>query len=132
MPLEVIAGETPDISKYLDSEFYDWVTFRGNAGLGEVELGRWLGIAHRVGCLMSYWIFPASGIPISASTVQHLTNDERSTDKTKRLMNEFEHKVKAVFETQTADITNRLHNVEASKIIDHEDKTPSSLMRPPE
>ncbi len=26
-PLEIITGETPDISEYLDFEFYDWVTF---------------------------------------------------------------------------------------------------------
>ena len=50
-PLEIITGETPDISEYLDFEFYDWVTFRSNAGLGEVQLGRWLGVSHRVGRL---------------------------------------------------------------------------------
>ena len=33
-PLEYITGETPDISEYLDFIFYDWVTYRANAGLG--------------------------------------------------------------------------------------------------
>ena len=32
--LEIIAGETPDISEYLDFGFYDWVTNQNNAGLG--------------------------------------------------------------------------------------------------
>ena len=33
-PLEVITGETPDISEYLDFSFYDWVLYRSNAGMG--------------------------------------------------------------------------------------------------
>ena len=33
-PLEYITGETPNISEYLDFTFYDWVTYRANAGLG--------------------------------------------------------------------------------------------------
>jgi hypothetical protein len=57
-PLEIITGDTPDISEYTDFGFYNWVTFRSNDGLSEVELGRWLGVPHRVGRLMSYWIWP--------------------------------------------------------------------------
>ena len=34
--------------------FYDWVTYTANAGLGELLLGRWLGVSHKVGKLMSY------------------------------------------------------------------------------
>ena len=45
-PLEVITGVTPDITKYLDFGFYDWVSFRTNASLGPEELGRWLGVSH--------------------------------------------------------------------------------------
>ena len=33
MPLEIITGITPDISKYLDFSFYDWIIFRAEAGL---------------------------------------------------------------------------------------------------
>jgi hypothetical protein len=56
-PLEIITGETPDISEYVDFEFYDWVSFCSNAGLlGVVQFGRWLGVSHRVGRLMSFWI----------------------------------------------------------------------------
>ena len=38
-PIEIIAGETPDITEYLDFTFYDWVTFKINAGVGHPELG---------------------------------------------------------------------------------------------
>ena len=64
-PIEMLTGETPDISEYLDFGFYDRVVFKQNAGLGEAKLGRWLGVSHKVGQLMSYWILPVSGIPIS-------------------------------------------------------------------
>ena len=80
-PLEMITGETPDISEYLDFGFYDWVVFRQNAGIGKSEIGIWLGVSHKVGQLMSYWILPISGIPISCVTVQRLTNLEQQTDE---------------------------------------------------
>jgi hypothetical protein len=69
-PLEIVTGETPDISEYLDFEFYNWILHQSNTGLGEVEVGRWLGVSHRVDQLMSYWVLPESGIPISGTTVQ--------------------------------------------------------------
>ena len=32
-PLELVTGETPDISEYLDFSFYDWIWYRDNPGL---------------------------------------------------------------------------------------------------
>ena len=89
VPLEIITGDTPELSEYMDFGFYDWVTFRNNAGMGEAELGRWLGVSHRVGQLMSYWILPVSGIPVSATTVQRVTNLERQTEEFKSKMRNF-------------------------------------------
>ena len=98
------------------------MTFRSNAGLGEVQLGRWLGVSHRVGRMMSYWILPESAIPVSATTVQRLTNDEQSTDEMKQQMSEYEAKVRSAFEAKTADIANALRDVDSSKIIDHKNE----------
>ena len=53
-PLEQITRDTVDISKYLDFDFYDWCWYHKNAGLGPTKLGRWVGVAHKVGGLMSY------------------------------------------------------------------------------
>ena len=103
-PLEINTGDTPNMPEYLDFEFYDWVLYRTNAGLGEVELGRWLGVSHRVGRLMSYWILPASGISVSVTTVQRLTNDERSTDEMKQRMSQYDDKLKSLFDAETADL----------------------------
>ena len=81
-PLEALTGETPDISKYLDFGFYDRVRFKEDSGLGEIKLGRFLGVSHSVGSLMSYWVLPASGIPITRTTVQRVTNLESRGDST--------------------------------------------------
>ena len=51
-PVEIITGETPDISEYTDFGIYNWVTYRTNAGMGPVSLGRWFGVSHKVGQLM--------------------------------------------------------------------------------
>ena len=53
-PLEALTGETPEISQYLDFSFYDRVWFKEDAGLGETKLGRFLGVSHYIGFLMSY------------------------------------------------------------------------------
>ena len=49
-------GETPDVYEFLDSGFYDWVTYQNNAELGLTKVGRCLGVSHRVGQLVSYLI----------------------------------------------------------------------------
>ena len=37
--------------------------------------GRWLGVAHRVGQALCYWILPVSGVPIARSMVQPISKD---------------------------------------------------------
>jgi Reverse transcriptase (RNA-dependent DNA polymerase) len=80
-PLEKITGESVDITEYLDFGFYDWVWFKENAGLGETKIGRWLGVSHRIGPLMSYWILTREGQILSRTTVQRVTNLELKTDE---------------------------------------------------
>jgi hypothetical protein len=60
-PLEKITGESVDITEYLDFGFCDWIWYNDNAGLGETKIGRWLGVSHRVGPIMSYWILIKDG-----------------------------------------------------------------------
>ena len=79
--LEYITGETPDISEYLDFTFYDWVTYHANEGLGELSIGRWLGVSHKVGQAVYYWILPVSGIMILCTTVQRLSRSKKETDE---------------------------------------------------
>ena len=99
-PLELLTGETPDISEYLDFGWYDRVWYKEDAGLGENKLGRFLGPSHKFGSLMSYWVLPNSGIPISRTTLQGLTHLETQTGAKREL---FEH-----YDTAT---TERFHEV---------------------
>ena len=61
MHLEKITGKTEEISDYLDFGFYDRVWFHENSGLCEWGLGCWLGVLHRTGGAMYYWILNANG-----------------------------------------------------------------------
>ena len=99
-PLEFLTGETPNISEYLDFVWYDRVWYKEDAGLGETKLGRFFGPSHNVGSLMSYWVLPKSGIPISITTLQRVTHLEIQTDDN---MKRFEHYDRA--------ITERFHEV---------------------
>ena len=81
--LEQVTGETPEISDYLDFAFYDWCWYNDNAVLGETKLGRWMGIYHRVGSLMSYWVLTANGTVVSSTTVSRVINLESQTDYNK-------------------------------------------------
>ena len=124
-PLEIITGETPDISEYLDFDFYDWVLYRSNPGLGEVEVAKWLGLSHRVGRLMSYWLLLDSGIPLSATTVQQMTNNEKSTEEMQKRMERYKESLRSTFDTKSVNLTKSLHDVHPSLIIDPEDEDQS-------
>ena len=87
--MEYITGYTPDIREYLDLTFYDWVTYRTNAGLGGLPIGRWLSVSHKVRQMMSYWVLTVLGHVISCVTVQRLTNLERNTDEWSQQMREY-------------------------------------------
>jgi hypothetical protein len=65
IPLSKVTGETCDISEYLDFGFYNQVWYKDNAGLSPAEPARWLGISHRTGRLMSYFVLTQRGTVIS-------------------------------------------------------------------
>jgi hypothetical protein len=77
-PYEVVTGRTPDISEYLDFHWYQpiWY-FDQEAQVPEErrKLGRWLGVAHRVGQALCYYVLPISAIPIVRSTIQPISQD---------------------------------------------------------
>ena len=94
VPLESVTGETVDISEYLDFGFYDYVWYHDNAGLGEKKLGRWLGVSHRTGSLMSYYVLTQTCQVVSRTSVQRITNLERQVDANKKWFIEYDTKIK--------------------------------------
>ena len=89
LPLQDVTGEAPEISEYLDFGFYDHLYYKENTGLGMTAIIRWLGLYHRVGVIMSYWIMTQKGTIISRTKVQRLTSIEKETDKVKASVSEF-------------------------------------------
>jgi hypothetical protein len=92
--IEEITGETPEISEWLDFDFYDlvWWLDQKKPGITDENrrLGRWLGISHRVGSDMCYWILTESGKVVARTSVQHVTRDELLDDALKVVVTAFD------------------------------------------
>ena len=95
-PYEVLTGNTPDISEFLEFEWYQPVWIFNSATFPEQKrtIGRWIGIAHRVGQAMCYWVLPPSGIPIARTTVQAITKEELSTREVLEQIYEYDAEIK--------------------------------------
>ena len=80
-PHEIVTGDTPDISEWMEYDWYQpvWYLDPGSFPGDKKKLGRWLGVAHRVGQAMCYWVLPPSGVTIARSTVQPVSADELAT-----------------------------------------------------
>ena len=88
--MERITGDTPDISEWLEFEFYDLCWYWDNQqDSNEPKLGRWLGVSHRVGSALCYWILPNTGIVIARTTVQHLTKQEAAKPDTQQSIRDY-------------------------------------------
>ena len=77
-PEENIHARTPDISAYAQYEWYEAVWYVDPPGgiKPRKKLGRWIGVAEKVGGPMTYWILPKSCDPIARSSVFPLTEDD--------------------------------------------------------
>ena len=78
---EEVTGNTADISEWLDFEFYDLVWWWDRPKKPDVtdetrRLGRWLGVSHRVGSDLCYWVVTESGHVVSKTSVEHVTRDD--------------------------------------------------------
>jgi hypothetical protein len=84
-PHEIVTGDTPDISEWMEFSFYQPVWNYGpdeNFPEQKRRLGRWIGVSHRIGQAMCYWILPKSANPISRSTVQPVTDEQMKMPET--------------------------------------------------
>ena len=78
---EEVTGQTPDISEWLDFEFYDlvwWLDRPSKPDFSENtrRLARWLGVSHRIGSDLCYWLITGSGKIISKTSVEHVIRDD--------------------------------------------------------
>jgi hypothetical protein len=89
-----LTGDTINISEWLDFDFYNRISYWDQKKMDmtdeQAKIGCWLGIAHRVGSDMTYWVLTESGNVIARSTVQHLTTADMATDAMKTRLQTFD------------------------------------------
>jgi hypothetical protein len=74
-----VTGNTPDISEWIKYDWYQPVFYHDTGAFpvnSPEQAGRWLGVSHRIGQALCYWIMPESGEPITWTTVHPWTDDE--------------------------------------------------------
>ena len=130
--IEIVTGETPDISEWLDFEFYDRVWYYDQKkiesdGSGR-RLARWLGVAHRVGSDLCYWLLLESGKVIARTTVQHVVRDDYLNDDVKREVERFDHAI----EGRLSDQNFITGNSNGFYIQDEPADMPNGITRPEE
>jgi len=91
-PYEMLTGNTPDVSEFLEFTWYQpiWYYEPDVFPKQNKNITRWLGIAHRVGQAMCYWILPSSGVPIARSTIQAITPKELELENDKQQIQSYD------------------------------------------
>ena len=122
-PHEAVVHETPDISEYLDFDFYDpiWYLDRPSSP-NNVKIGRWLGVAHRIGSSLCYWILTATGKVIARTTVQHVTQEDLSDTQKKAQLESFDNSVREFLDNESHRVQPSEENGFLSKDIDLSDQ----------
>lgn len=95
-PHEITTGHTPDISEWLQYDWYEpiWYYDSEEPYPGDSrKCARWLGVAHRIGQALCYWVLPESGNPIARSTIQCWTTDEVVDPTMKLLLAAYDKKI---------------------------------------
>ena len=87
--LERVTGDTCDITEWLDFSFYDRVWFENNPEEG-FKIGRWLGVSHRVGSALCYYVLAANGFVLSRTTVQHIPEEDLALESVQQSIQEYD------------------------------------------
>ncbi len=123
-PYEIVTGETPDISEYTAFHWYQLIWYIDNASFPESrkELGRWLGVSHRVGQAMCFWILTGNGTVISRSSVQALNPDKLRTDDIKNQIQQYDQTINNKIGNHINRLDIPVPNKEPLYILDMDDK----------
>ena len=94
---ELVTGNTPDVSEYLEFEWYQLIWYYETHAFPEDKrlIGHWIGVAHQLGQAMCYWILPASRVPITRTTIQALTDDEVATVEVQQTVKAYNESIQA-------------------------------------
>jgi len=128
----MVTGNTPDISKLLEFEWYQPIWYYEPSEFPHQNklIGWWLGIAYRVGQALCFSILPISGIPIARMTIQAISGEDMMTDEVKTKTLEYDqaieqklyvgHPVITDFSLYREDEEPYSEDVDATKVIEPE------------
>ena len=75
--MKMLTGDTINISEWTESELCNLCWYWDNHNeKTEGNIGSWIGVLHRVGSALCYWVLTEKGNIIVHNTVQHVTRDE--------------------------------------------------------
>jgi hypothetical protein len=96
-PYEIVTGNTPDISEYAQYQWYEPIWFYDEIREfphDRQTLGRWLGIAHRVGQALCYYVLRSNGSVIARTTIQPIPPEDLATEDMKVQLYAFDAEVR--------------------------------------
>jgi hypothetical protein len=67
-------------------------------------MGYWLGEAYDIGQAMCYWILPISGTPIARSTMQKISDDQKSVETVMQELHDLETAIEERFKSEKSEI----------------------------
>ena len=93
-----VMGQMPNISEWLDFEFYDLVWWLDHPTKPDVTdyvhwLAWWLGISHCIGSDLCYLLIMDTGKIISKSSVEHVMHDNYLNEDKKQQIDNFKQKL---------------------------------------
>ena len=108
-PKEKLTGSTPDISEYTTFAIYEpCYYFDSEEGFpeGKERTGRWLGVSHKVGSGMCYWVIKRNGEVISRTSVRPVSDEDKGSEKFKGDIKDLDAEIKSNFsEPMKGDVT---------------------------
>jgi len=137
---QVVLGETPDISKWIEFGFYEYVWFLHtptNDMLDETtQIGRWLGAAHNVSSNLCYYVLSITGHVLARATVRRVTDTEMQDPNVKTKLAEFDRTINSSLVVQVVDDLPPLPDLETddepdtyNDIIERDDVTDEAFDR---
>ena len=70
------------------------------------RLARWLGVAHRVGSDLCYWLLLSTGNVVARTTVQHVTREDILNAEVKAMITEFDDTIATRLDDQNFQANN--------------------------
>ena len=93
-PSEIVLGNTPNISEFVEFEWFCFIWFWNPASFQRQQLGRWLGVSDHIGSGHVYYVLSQSGFVEARSTVSKLSDDDLNSAGIQQQIKEYKQNIK--------------------------------------